>query len=66
MIKVKVPRKCILKQNFAYAIIVIGKTRVQVHVDEEQNPRTVVQHSPGILLFFLQVAKHPPGYQLSL
>ena len=46
--------KRILQNKTAYAIMPIGKKKSQVHPDEERNPRTVLQHSPGILLFFLQ------------
>ena len=42
----------ILKWVSAYAIMPVGKKRLQVHLDKRTNPQTVLQYSLGILLFF--------------
>ncbi len=44
--------KSILKKVFAYAIMPIGKKDAKVPCEQRTNPRTVLHHSSGILLFF--------------
>ncbi len=42
----------ILKKISAYAIMPVGKKRLQVHLDKRMNPQTVLPYSLGILLVF--------------
>ncbi len=52
IILTKIGGKSILKKTFAYAIMPLGKKRLQVHLDKRMNPQTVLPYSLGILLFF--------------
>ena len=44
----------ILQSKAAYAIMSVGKKKWEAHLNKRTKPRTVFQHSPGLLLFFLQ------------
>ncbi|MEZ3435128.1 MAG: hypothetical protein K1W34_11000 [Lachnospiraceae bacterium] len=52
-IRINFLNKSILNNFSAYAIMPLGKRDAKVPCEQRMNPRIVLHHSPGILLFFL-------------
>ena len=48
----KLKKTMYLAKKIAYAIMPIGKKKSQLPCGQGTNPRIVLQHSSGILLFF--------------